>query len=221
MIWPSTWPFSPDALLERIRRAPRLGAEQVKVLGVDDWDIKKGHSYGTILVDLERRRVVDLLPERTAEALAESLKAHLNIEMVSRDRYQPYIDGIRAGAPKALQVADRWHLLKNLTDAVERLLERERISLSEALKLMLPELPYVPQIMAAYLRFWWKYERSEPEEMWEMIPESASTTGTAKPSTTSWDACEGAYRRDAPGKRPSRPKPKPEDECPGLLAGSS
>ncbi len=126
MIWPSTWPFSPDALLERIRRAPRLGAEQVKVLGVDDWAIKKGHSYGTILVDLERRRVVELLPERTAEALAESLKAHLNIEMVSRDRYQPYIDGIRAGAPKALQVADRWHLLKNLTDAVERLLERAR-----------------------------------------------------------------------------------------------
>ncbi len=101
MIWPSTWPFSPDALLERIRRAPRLGAEQVKVLGVDDWDIKKGHSYGTILVDLERRRVVDLLPERTAEALAESLKAHLNIEMVSRDRYQPYIDGIRAAQGSA------------------------------------------------------------------------------------------------------------------------
>ena len=73
LIWPSTWPFGPDALLERIRRAPRLGAEQVKVLGVDDWAIKKGHSYGTILVDLERRRVVDLLPARTAEALAEWL----------------------------------------------------------------------------------------------------------------------------------------------------
>jgi hypothetical protein len=68
-----------------------------------------------------------------------------------------------------LQVADRWHLLKSLTDTVERLLERERIILIEALKLTLLELPYVPQIMAAYLKFWWKYERSEPEEMWEMI----------------------------------------------------
>lgn len=73
------------------------------------------------------------------------------------------------GLPATLQVADRWHLLKNLTDAVERLLERERISLSEALKLTQPEPPYVPQIMAAYIRFWWKYERSEPEQMWEKI----------------------------------------------------
>jgi transposase len=165
-------PVSPDALLERIRRAPRLGAGQVKVLGVDDWAKKKGHSYGTILVDLERHRVIDLLPERTAETLKKWLKAHPNIEVVSRDRYQPYIDGIRAGAPKALQVADRWHLLKNLTGAVERLLERERISLDEALKLTLPEPPYLPQIMVAYLRFWWKYERPEPDEMWEKISRS-------------------------------------------------
>jgi transposase len=165
-------PVSPDALLERIRHAPRLRAGQVKVLGIDDWAKKKGHSYGTILVDLERHRVVDLLPERTAETLEKWLKAHPNIEVVSRDRYQPYIDGIRAGAPKALQVADRWHLLKNLTDAVERVLERERISLNEALKLTLPEPPYVPQIMAAYIRFWWKYERPEPEQMWEKISQS-------------------------------------------------
>jgi transposase len=116
-------PISPDALLERIRRTPRLGAGRVRVLGIDDWAKKKGHSYGTILVDLERHRVVDLLPDRTAETLEKWLKAHPKIEVVSRDRYQPYIDGIRAGAPKALQVADRWHLLKNLTDAVERVLE--------------------------------------------------------------------------------------------------
>lgn len=145
---------SPDALLNRIRKVPHPNAEEVRVLGIDDWAKKKGHSYGTILVDLERRRVVDLLPDRTAETLAGWLKAHPKIEVVSRDRYQPYIDSIRAGVPKALQVADRWHLLKNLTDAVERVLERERISLSEALKLTLPEPPYLPQIMVAYLRFW-------------------------------------------------------------------
>ena len=66
-------PVSLDALLERIRGAPRLGAGQVKVLGIDDWAKKKGHSYGTILVDLERRRVVDLLPDRTAETLEKWL----------------------------------------------------------------------------------------------------------------------------------------------------
>jgi hypothetical protein len=165
-------PVSPNALLERIRRAPRLGAEQVKVLGVDDWAIKKGHSYGTILVDLERRRVVDLLPDRSAEGLRDWLEKHPGVEVVSRDRFQPYMDAITTATPAALQVADRWHLLKNLTDAVERLLERERISLDEALKLTLPEPPYVPQIMAAYIRFWWKYERPDPEQMWEKISRS-------------------------------------------------
>jgi transposase len=191
-------PISSDALLERIRRAPRLGAEQVKVLGVDDWAIKKGHSYGTILVDLERRRVVDLLPDRTAEALAEWLKAHPNIEMVSRDRYQPYIDGIRAGAPKAVQVADRWHLLKNLTGAVECLLERERISLGEALKLTLPEPPYVPQIMAAYIRFWWKYERPpDPEQMWEKI----SRSGFDDRYREAFDYIVGRLRGSLPTRR--------------------
>ncbi len=127
---------SPDALLERIREAPACDAdERVRVLGIDDWAKKKGHSYGTILVDLEKHRVVDLLPDRTAETLQEWLKAHpAGIEVVSRDRYQPYIDATRRGAPKALQVADRWHLMKNLTDTLERVLERERISLGEALK---------------------------------------------------------------------------------------
>ena len=165
-------PASPDALLERIRRAPRLGAGQVKVLGVDDWAKRKGHSYGTILVDLERRRVVDLLPDRSAEGFRDWLEKYPGVEVVSRDRFQPYMDVITTAAPGALQVADRPHLLKNLTDAVERVLERERISLNEALKLTLPEPPYLPQIMVAYLRFWWKYERSDPEEMWEKISRS-------------------------------------------------
>jgi hypothetical protein len=145
-------PISPDALLERIRRAPRLGAGQVKVLGVDDWAIKKGHSYGTILVDLERRRVVGLLPDRSAEGLRDWLEKHPGMEAASRDRFQPYIDAISTAAPGAVQVADRWHLLKNLSDAVERVLERERISLNEALKLTLPEPPPVgPDALAGEL----------------------------------------------------------------------
>jgi transposase len=190
-------PVSPDALLERIRSAPRSGATRVRVLGIDDWAKKKGHSYGTILVDLERRRVVDLLPDRTAETLEKWLKAHPKVEVVSRDRYQPYIDGIRAGVPEALQVADRWHLLKNLTDAVERVLERERISLSEALKLTLPEPPYLPQIMVAYLRFWWKYERSDPEEMWEKI----SRIGFDDSYRETFDYVVGRLREGLPIRR--------------------
>ena len=92
-------------------------------------------------MDLERHEVVDLLPDRTAQTLEEWLKAHPGIEVVSRDRYQPYIDAISTGTPKALQIADRWHLMKNLTDTLQRVLERERISLEQALKRTLPEEP--------------------------------------------------------------------------------
>ena len=109
---------SPDTLLRRLRGAPSPKTDGVRVLGIDDWAKKKGRSYGTILVDLERHKVVDLLPDRTSETLEGWLKAHPGIEVVSRDRYQPYIDAISTGAPKALQVADRWHLAKNLTDTL-------------------------------------------------------------------------------------------------------
>jgi transposase len=168
---------SPDALLERIRGAPACGVDEgVRALGIDDWAKKKGHSYGTILVDLEKHRVVDLLPDRTAQTLEEWLKAHPGIEVVSRDRYQPYIDAIKRGAPKAVQVADRFHLMKNLTDTLERLLERERISLQEALKLTLPEEPpYLPPLMVAYIKFCWKHgDGNVGEGIWEKLCQTPS-----------------------------------------------
>jgi Transposase/zinc-finger of transposase IS204/IS1001/IS1096/IS1165 len=167
---------SPDALLERIRRAPRSGAGRgVRVLGIDDWALRKGHRYGTILVDLEEHRVVDLLPDRTAQTLQEWLKAHPGIEVVSRDRYRPYIDGIKTGAPEAVQVADRFHLMKNLTATIERVLERERISLGEALKLPLPEEPpYLPPLMVAYIKFCLKHGDGNVEGIWEKLSQTSS-----------------------------------------------
>jgi hypothetical protein len=94
-------------------------------------------------------------------------------------------------------------------------------ALLERIRITLPEPLYLPQIMVAYLRFWWKYERPEPEQRCgRRSPEPASTTATAKPSTTSWDACERAYQPDAPGKRLSKPKPKPGGGRPALLPGS-
>jgi transposase len=162
---------SPDALLERIREAPACGADEgVRALGIDDWAKKKGHSYGTILVDLEKHRVVDLLPDRTAQTLQEWLKAHPGIEVVSRDRYQPYIDAISTGAPKALQVTDRWHLTKHLTDTIERVLERERISLDEALKRTLAEEPpYLPPLMRAYVKFCVTHGSGDVQRLWHQL----------------------------------------------------
>jgi transposase len=117
-------PTSPDTVLRRIRQLPLPASSPVRVLGVDDWAFRRGHNYGTILCDLERRRVIELLPERSAESLARWLNNHPEVEIISRDRGDDYIKGASLGAPQAVQVADRWHLLRNLSDAVRGIVDR-------------------------------------------------------------------------------------------------
>lgn len=95
-----------------------------RVLGVDDWAFRKGNTYGIILVDLESNKPVDLLPDREAGTLEKWLKSHPGVEIISRDRAGSYAQGAGAGAPGAVQVADRWHLLKNLGDALKRMLDK-------------------------------------------------------------------------------------------------
>jgi transposase len=121
-----------DALLDRVRRASLIQTEKVRVLGVDDFAFRRGKKYGTILVDHERQAPIDLLPDREAETLARWLKAHPGVEIVTRDRSSAYAAGIRAGAPDALQIADRWHVIRNLSEAMERLLIRQRHLIREA-----------------------------------------------------------------------------------------
>jgi transposase len=117
-------PTSPDTLLRRVRQAHLPVPPPVRVLGVDDWALRKGQRYGTILCDLERRRPVDLLPERSASVLRDWLQSHPEVEIISRDRGDEYIKGASEGAPQAIQVADRWHLLKNLRESLERVVNR-------------------------------------------------------------------------------------------------
>jgi transposase len=117
---------SGDTLLRVIRKTPAPVADEPEVIGVDDWAKRRGRVYGTILVDLERQCVTDLLADRSAETLAEWLKAHTSVKTVARDRSSEYARGIVLGAPQAQQVADRWHLLVNLREAFERLLDRLR-----------------------------------------------------------------------------------------------
>jgi transposase len=113
-------PTSADTLLRLVRGLPLPTAEAPRVVGVDEWALKKGQRYGTILVDLESRRVADLLPERTAPALAAWLQARGSVEVIARDRSGEYARGATLGAPEALQVADRWHLLDNLRQMLAR-----------------------------------------------------------------------------------------------------
>jgi len=117
---------SPSTLLRYVGRAATAPHPNPRIIGVDDFSLRRGQTYATIIVDLERHRPIDLLPDRSAEALADWLRANPGIEVVARDRYRPYIEGASAGAPGAAQVADRFHVFKNLYDAVEKLVERNR-----------------------------------------------------------------------------------------------
>jgi transposase len=127
-------PTSPDTLLRRVQNAPAEPSDVPRYVGVDDWAIRKGQRYGTIVVDLERGRVLDLLPGRDGTALEAWLKGHPGVEVVSRDRWAAFAQAATAGAPAAGQVADRWHLLKNLREAVEKLFDRLYSKLRPALQ---------------------------------------------------------------------------------------
>lgn len=135
---------SRDTLLRVVRASPLPVLEPPRVLGIDDFALRKGHVYGTIFVDLQQHRPVDLVPERTSEMLEGWLLEHPGCEIIARDRSNEYARGATAGAPEALQVADRWHLLCNLRDALEHVLTRRRGQLRT-----LPPLPISPQPSAS------------------------------------------------------------------------
>jgi transposase len=118
-------PISGDTLIRDIRQSGEAPPATVRVVGVDDWAFRKGQTYGTILVDLESQQPIDLLGTRETEDVTAWFQAHPEIEIVSRDRGKEYIKAATDGAPQAEQVADRWHLLHNLREAVVSFLQQQ------------------------------------------------------------------------------------------------
>ncbi len=108
-----------QTILRRIMDLPDLPPGSILFLGIDDFAFRRGSRFGTILVNLESRRVVDLLPDREAATSAAWIRHQLDLMAVSRDRGGAYASAAREGAPQAMQCADRFHLMKNLGEAVE------------------------------------------------------------------------------------------------------
>lgn len=125
-------PVSGDTVLRLIRSVALAPSPPPRVLGIDEWAWRRGLRYGTILCDLERGKIIDLLPDRATGTIAAWLQRHPSVAVIARDRASVYADGIRQGAPGAVQVADRWHLLRNLGDALRQAVARHRKAIGTA-----------------------------------------------------------------------------------------
>jgi transposase len=136
--------------LHSLHRMSTPPVGKVKAVGIDDFAWKRGRRYGTVIIDLKTHRLIDMLPDREAESVKQWLLAHPEIEIVSRDRGGAYADGATQGAPQAQQIADRWHLCKNLGDAVEDYLKRQHLQIpsSPVADTATPEVKALPQLSA-------------------------------------------------------------------------
>ncbi|MFF4166362.1 ISL3 family transposase [Streptomyces sp. NPDC001741] len=130
-------PVSRSTVLRLVDALPEPEVPVPRVIGVDEYATRKGRHYGTVLVDVEIRRPIDLLPDRESSSLAAWLAQRPGIEVVCRDRAPFFAEGATAGAPQAVQVADRWHLWHNLSEAAERSIAQHR----QCLQVLVPEAP--------------------------------------------------------------------------------
>ncbi len=185
---------SGPTLLRRMRTCSYTPPASVSILGIDDWAWKKGATYGTILVDLQSRKPIELLADRAAETAEAWLRTHPEVEIVSRDRGSDYAAAARKGAPQAQQVADKFHLLKNLRERLKDLMDRRHSCLPEVEETRADAVPAKAQGISASSAVHWITEpRAEPaaEKHYRTIP----ATPYQRPPAVSYTELQKQARR--------------------------
>jgi transposase len=185
---------SAPTLLRRMRAVCLPSPSCIRIVGIDDWAWKKGQTYGTILVDLETRRPIDLLPDRSSETVAAWLRTHPEVEIVSRDRGGEYAAAAKQGAPQAQQVADRFHLVKNLRERLKELMDRKQSCLPEGEEHASDAIPAKAQGIKG-TRLWQMAEppgEPAPEKHYRTIPPFPYQ----RPAGMSYEAFQKQVRRD-------------------------
>ena len=175
---------SAPTLLRRLCAVACPPPVSVRILGVDDWSWKKGQTYGTLLVDLELRKSIELLPDRKEETLEAWLRTHPEIEVVSRDRAGEYAAAARKGAPQAQQIADKFHLVKNLRDGLKELMARKQKVLPEVEEASSDGIPLRAQGKRQASALEDSPKPDEPEKHWRSMSKEPRhiPTGSANPS---------------------------------------
>jgi len=178
LLWRLGMMASPSTLLRYVRGSLEVAYPQPHVVGIDDWAFRRGRRYGTMIVDLERHEVIDLLEDREAASARAWLERHPQIRIIARDRGGAYAEAATKGAPQAMQVADRWHLMHNLANALEEFLLQKKKTLREATRTETesPEDDYATSFSAGSLtpnrpRIWYERQLEASRKRHERIVE--------------------------------------------------
>ena len=176
---------SAPTLLRRLREVACPPPKSVRILGVDDWAWKRGQTYGTLLVDLELRRPIELLPDRQEETLIVWLLTHPEIDVISRDRGGEYAAAARKGAPQAQQIADKFHILKNLRDGLKDLMARKQNVLPEVEEISSDGIPLRARGKGRESVLAEVSEPEEPEKRWRSMSKEPHQASAGAPSPSS------------------------------------
>src|SRR5450755_2387946 len=187
-------PTTAKTIIRRVLQLPLPSEGEVAKVGRDEWAWKKGHHYGTILVDLEKRRIVQLLADRSAETSTAWLRTHPEIDLVSRDRGKIFRDAATQGAPQAKQVTDRFHLQKNFAEALEKFFRKQEHVLKKATqrstgKAHPAERGAVPENVSRERRARHRQRVSLHKRIWKLYREGYHKEQIAKARRSQFEQC--------------------------------